>query len=334
MGVILYKSTDGSAPSLTGQTGSLVALLDACLVNGYGTQAAAGWTIAYTGTSKRSYKQGTGSNGYYLDVDDSGPGAGSYREARVRGYEAMTALATGTFPFPTTSQSATFGGVIRKSATADATARPWYLLADSTCFYLFVDSGDLTNPSYSTTFAFGDFFSYKSGDTYNTLIAARATENAANGAETLPYINCPTSAGSPGGLFSTNNATGHYIDRHWNGTGGAIPFGKIASILCTGSGTNFVQMGDAYSQLAYPNGPDSALELSPLWVTHNSCLRGYMKGLWVPCHRQPLGHGDTFTGTGNMAGKSFMALNVANLQGGSWSQYGGQIILETSNTWS
>ncbi|MBF3951927.1 hypothetical protein ISG27_12855 [Burkholderia pseudomallei] len=328
MGVNFYRSTDASAPTLTGQAGSLVSLLDACLVNGYGTQAAAGWTIAYTGTNKRDYKQGTGSNGFYLDVDDSGPGAGTYKDARARGYEAMTALATGTNAFPTTSQSATFGGVIRKSATADATARQWYLLADATCFYLFVDTGDLTNPSYSAAFAFGDFFSYKSGDTYNTMIIGRSAENTGSGAEQLPYITSPSQ-----GVFTFSNYAGHYIARHWNAVGGAVAFGKQASVLCTGGGTNFVQMGDAYSQMNYPNGPDSALELSPLWVVHSNMIRGYMKGLWAPCHRQPLGHTDTFSGTGNMAGKTFMALNIANFTG-SWNQFGGQIIIETSNTWS
>ena len=189
MGVTLYKSTDASAPSLTGQTGSLVALLDAILVNGYGSQTAAGWTIAYTGTSKRDYKQGSGSNGYYLDIDDSGPGAGSFREARLRGYEAMTALATGTNAFPTSAQ-ATNGVACRKSTTADATARPWYCVADATCFYLFVDTGDFTNPSYSMAVHFGDFFSYKSGDTYNTILIGRNAENTGGaGSEALPGLS-------------------------------------------------------------------------------------------------------------------------------------------------
>lgn len=34
--VRVYQSTDSGAPSLTGQTGTLVSLLDACLVNGFG----------------------------------------------------------------------------------------------------------------------------------------------------------------------------------------------------------------------------------------------------------------------------------------------------------
>jgi hypothetical protein len=63
MTVRVYRSTDASAPVLTGQVGSLTALLDAVLVNGYGALSAAGWTIAQTTTNKRGYKQNTsGSN--------------------------------------------------------------------------------------------------------------------------------------------------------------------------------------------------------------------------------------------------------------------------------
>lgn len=342
MGVNLYRSTDGSAPSLTGQTGSLVALLDAILVNGYGTQPAAGWTIAYTGTSKRDYKQGSGSNGFYLDVDDSGPGGGSFREARLRGYEAMTALATGTNAFPTTGQSS-FGVICRKSTTADSTARAWYCIADATCFYLFVDTGDYTGPSYSMAVAFGDIFSYKSGDTYNTVCIGRNGENTNSMTnEALNIVTWPTAN------ILQATLTGHYIDRHWTGVGGSQAFAKVTHVLAAGgtgvvngaasnptnNGFGIAGMGDQWGLIPYPNGPDSALELAPVWVTHQGTVRGYLKGLWAPCHKQPCGHGDTFSGTGNMAGKSFIALNMAYSLGGTWNQYGGQVIVETSNTWS
>ncbi|CAK0238795.1 Uncharacterised protein [Burkholderia pseudomallei] len=336
MAVTLYKSTDGSAPSLTGTVGSLVALLDAILVNGYGSQSAAGWTIAYTATNKRDYKQGTGSNGYYLDVDDSGPGGGGAREARMRGYETMSALATGTQAFPTTGQSS-FGVVCRKSNTADSTARAWYCVADATCFHLFIDTGDATNPWYSMGVSFGDIFSYKSGDTNNTVLIGRIAENSSSyNNESLPMI-----ANATANILSATTYGGQYIDRHWTGVGGSVAVGKIASLLAVGSGSNYTVnafnyscIGDAFATMAYPNGPDYALELSPLWIVHGGGLRGYLKGLWAPCHRQPLGHGDTFSGSGNMAGKSFMALNVAFGFSGNFNHYGGQIIVETSNTWS
>lgn len=327
MTVRLYLSTDASAPSLTGTVGSLVSLLDAVLVNGYGTQTAAGWTTAFTGTNKRDYKQGTGSNGYYLDIDDSGPGAGGAKEARLRGYEAMTALSTGTLPFPTTAQSATFGVVCRKSNTADSTSRPWYIVADATCFHLFVDTGDLTSPNYSMCVSFGDIFSYKSGDTYNTVLIGRTAENSgSNGAEAMPIITGSSLAVSsiPGG---------HYMDRHYNGIGGSVAFQKYGSIF-NGGTSNALVMGGSLAVLGYPNGPDNALELSQIFVGHSGCLRGYLKGLWSPCHYQPCSHGDTFSGTGNMSGKAFLALNVQSSLVSITGSSQGQIIIETSNTWS
>lgn len=337
MAVTLYLSTDASAPVLTGQTGSLCTLLDAILVNGYGSKAAAGWTIAYTGTSLRDYKQGTGSNGYYLDVVDNGPGGGSFREARMRGYETMSALGTGTQAFPTVAQAST-GVFLRKSNTADATARPWYCVADATCFYLFVDTGDYTGPNYSTTFMFGDIFSYKSGDLYNTMIIGRSTENSASGtADTLGLTSYVV-----GTTPLAYTAAGHYIDRSWTGVGGSILSGKMSSPLAgvsatssypyhvLGGGTNGSNYGGS---LPYPNGPDGGLELAPIYVINSGNVRGYLKGLWAPCHNQPLGHTDTVTGTGNMAGKSFMALNV-NAQTYGTAVMGGQLLIETSNTWS
>lgn len=325
MGVNIYLSTDASAPVLTGQVGSLTALLDAILVNGYGSKAAAGWTIAYTGTNQRDYKQGTGSNGYYLDVNDNAPTTA--KEARMRSYEAMTALATGTNAFPTSSQSS-FGVVCRKSTSADSTARAWYCVADATCFHLFVDTGDFTSPAYSLCFSFGDFFSYKSGDSYNTAIMGRLAENTSSDQyETLAMIWCQAATTSTFG-------GGQYVDRMWTGVGGSLGFSKFSSVLCMNpSQGQWGPTGNSGAQCTYPNGPDGALELAPIWIAHNGSVRGYLKGLWAPCHSQPCGHGDTFSGTGNMVGKTFLALNVRSIQYGSVSSTG-QIIVETSNTWS
>lgn len=334
MTVRLYLSTDASAPVLTGQVGSLTTLLDAVLVNGYGSKTAAGWSIAYTATNKRDYKQGTGSNGFYLDIDDTGPGGGGAKEARLRGYEVMTAQATGTNLFPTTAQSSTFGVICRKSTTADATARPWYCVADATCFYLFVDTGDMTGPNYAMAVAFGDFFSYKAGDVYNTIIIGRTGENqGGNQYESLPKLS------SVQNMLIAFEA-GHYIARSWTATVGALPCIKTTSGIAYGGlnvSYNGIVMGSHGTY--YPNGPDSALELAPVWLMHNSSVRGYLKGLWNPCHVQPLGHGDQFSGTGNMAGKSFMALNMqstlndSTANGPANSIYG-QVVIETSDTWS
>lgn len=339
MTVRLYKSTDASAPVLTGQVGKLVALLDAVLVNGYGSQTAAGWTKAFSGTNAASYRQGAGSNSFYLDVNDNAPSTA--QEARMRGYQAMTALATGTSPFPSVAQSS-FGLIARKSQSADATARNWLIVADSTCFYLFVDTGDYINPTFAQGFAFGDNFSYKAGDTYNTLIIGRTLENTGNyGYEAIARtvgVNYPTDANGAA-VAAGNINEGHFMAASWTGIGTAIQITKFTSLIGNSISNYSATIGSSGASiipLPYPHGPDGGLVLTPLWNGHNQAVRGYMKGFWAPNHYRPLNHWDTFTGTGNMAGKSFIAVNVySNI---NWPSSNGcndgQIILEYSDTWS
>jgi hypothetical protein len=325
MTVRVYKSTDASAPVLSGTVGTLITVLDAILVNGYGALAAAGWSKPYSATNKAVYRMATsGNTGFYLNVQDNGPGAGGAREARMWGYEAATAQDTGTNPFPTVAQFAT-GLFLRKSTTADSTARAWYCVADGSCFYLFVDTGDVTAPAYSFCFAFGDIFSYKASDAYRCMIIGRDAENT--GSTNNEHLGGVVSSS---GTWITTLTTGHYLARSWTGTGGSIQFGKHAlQIVCTSTSVTECPMGGSTAAVTYPNGPDSALLLSPIWCHHNSGVRGYLKGLWAPCHFQPLGHGDTFSGTGNMSGKNFLALNIKTFGGSN-----GQVMVETSDTWS
>lgn len=332
----LYKSTDASAPSLTGVIGSLVALLDAVLVNGYGSQAAAGWTKPYTATNKAVFRNSavTGT-GFYLDVDDSAPATA--KEARVKGYETMSAVATGTGPFPTVAQMTT-GLFIRKSTTADATARPWFILADETVFYLFVESGDYTLPTRTTAFGFGDFYSYKTSDAYRCMIIGRNAENtSSNSAEMFPFLAQGVTSQTLGVTTS-----GHYVARSYGGIGGSTPFGIHGDLAATGANTNpgtyLCTMGQsnyggtlqAYG-MTYPNPADNGLYMAPAFVHHNGGLRGYLKGLWVPSHDMPLGHGDIFTGTGVLSAKSFLCVQM---YASSSVNVPSECFLETTNTWS
>ena len=333
MTVITYKSTDASAPVLSGQAGALVALLDACLVDGYGAKSNAGWTKPFTATNKRAYRNSTTTGtGFYLDVDDSGPGAGTYKEARLRGYEVMTAVATGTGPFPTVAQ-ATNGLFVRKSITLDSVARPWVLIADATVFYLFIESGDYTLPTRATGFSFGDFFSYKTSDAFRCQITGRDVENSGDG----QYERFPQTFDIATGTGLNMIAPGHYIARGSNGLGGSIPFGLHGNLALFPSPISYpgvmANMMYAYVQnaLQYPNSVDNGLYMSPAFIQHNSSLRGYLKGLWMPCHILPLGHGDVFSGTGALAAKAFLSQQFSAYSQG---MIGAGCFMETSNTWS
>jgi hypothetical protein len=334
MTVRVYRSTDAGAPVLTGQVGSLLGVLNACLVNGYGALAAAGWTkpIADAG-NKGHFKQNTAvsnnASGMFLYVDDSGPGGGGAREARVCGFETMSALTpTGTGQFPAAAQSGIgFGAlVIRKSATADATARAWTLAA--------------------LTFIFGDFKSFRSPDPWAVHIIGRNAENTSTSSNESFCLVAPIST-----YNLADVSFGHFIARHWTGQGGSIKCGKwmdwtklgyagglqggwsSSGQTSIGGSTNF--MPGRYTtatQLPAPNGSDGSLVLSPLWLSHSFAWRGYLPGLFVPLHDRPLNHNDVLTITsGNMNGKTLLCQQpLVYISGNDY----GNILVETSDTWS
>jgi hypothetical protein len=367
MTVRIYKSTDASAPSLTGQTGSLTTLLDAILVNGYGSQTAAGWTINQTTTSKRGYKQNlTGANnasGMLLYVDDTGSGAGGAKEARVCGFETMSAITpTGTGQFPTSSQSALGTGqlIVRKSTTADATARAWYCIANGQTIYLFIETGDITAPYIGAyPFVFGDFKSYRASDSYAVAILGRNIENSS------ASVNDPLGGigvqGASANVYNLSSSMlGHYCARSFTGAGGSKQFGKFVNTLpygefCTNatgvgfpSGSWISQVSTTWATTAgkglgrsiiasfpYPNPADGSLWLSPIWIHHDGGIRGYFAGLWAPMHDRPLSTQDTYTAaSGNLSGKSFIAMNIPLATTISSTADVGQVHVETSDTWT
>lgn len=349
MTVRLYKSTDASAPTLSGTAGSLVTVLDAILVNGYGSQTAAGWTKPYSGTNKAAYRLSTaaGNTGMYLNVDDSAAGTGGAKEAHMTGYQTMTALATGTGQFPTSAQlnlgASPAGSVVcRKSNTADSTARAWWCIADATCFYLFVETGDSTNPVACKSFFFGDIFSYASSDPYKCLIIGRNNQNS-----TSPNLEAFSWLTATGKLV--NPIAGHFMASSQAGVGTSLPVGKHSDVVKAGydtgneppaSGTTTGSTANGITTVSTaafvnPNPTDGGLFLAPIWVHHTRGVRGYMKGLWLPCQFRPLNHGDTVAGTGAMAGKTFLALNIESTTPSSYVPVDcGIVIIETSDTWS
>jgi hypothetical protein len=323
MAVTVYKSTDASAPVLSGSAGALTALLDAVLVGtagtAYGAKASAGWTKPFSAANKSVYRNNTvGATGFYLDVDDSGPNANlGARSARMRGFETMTAVATGTGPFPTVAQLAA-GIQVYKSSTADATAKPWIIVADDKSFWLLTDPGG--EISGWSVFHFGDIFSLKTGDLYRAVIIGRTAE------------------GNPGAMLASEEriadlsvvtalAAGHYMPRTWAGA--------VQSAVNVGK-----HCGDNAKRalIPYPNPADNSINVSQFWIheplTNLGVLRGRLRGAWDFLHDPLAGvnDGDTFAGSGVLAGKSFLICRPV----GSSSAPAGSVrilVLETSNTW-
>jgi hypothetical protein len=318
MPVTVYRSTDGSAPVLTGLAGSLVTVLDAILVNGYGAKAAAGWAISFTGTNKRIYRAPSGALRAFYRVQDDAPNptfAGG-REARIKGSEAASAIDTQTSLFPTAVQLAN-GLFVRKSAYQDATAVPWICVADARTCYFFCNTADYTGYS---AFMMGEYYSLKpSSDAYNGLIIGRAIEQVAatpvalSTDERLDDLGAVTAA-----------LTGHYVPRSFSEFyPSGVAVGKHGN--AAHSATTLVGLAQ------YPNPVDAGLYLSQVWLHEpagNGIIRGRLRGFWHFLHPAASGVNDrdTWSGTGPLAGKTFIAIKPT-------ADALGLYVMETSDTW-
>ena len=325
MTTTVYSSADASAPSLSGTIGSLIALLDACLINGYGAKAAIGWTKPFSGTNVAVYRQPVGtSNGMYLRVDDT---VAQY--ANVRGYETMSDINTGTGQFPLVGQAANVYWA--KSSTADASVRPWILIGNERGFYLWSTfNTDTTTYNSATLYYFAELRPLNPSDVWGTVLYGDSSQS-------IP--NAHLSIAAAINMRSTTVTQHRYAPRPFGGGAGAVginyvSYGQFYSSAPTTNGVIFGNSQSPASALAYPNGPDTGLYLAPVQtieVSSPNSLRGPMRGLWAPLHGRPLSHSDTFTGTGVLSGKTFVALSCTAFANGTGNP--GQVFIETSNTW-
>lgn len=300
MAFTIYSSNDDSAPVLNGQAGSLVNLLDKCLVAGYGAKSGAGWTKPYTGANKAVFKQGTGSSGYYLRVLDDASGTSAGRAAFCTGYKTMSDVDTGGGQFPHAAIG--LGGTaanwpFRKSEAASAAEVPWMVFADALTFYLSIQA----TATISAVSAFGDFYSMAPGtsDLGRCFIAGYIQDTAGGTVTANSSLQNPIVIAT----WATNKAI------TVASAPGGYGFGLATDLLGDPvKGGNAVMSGSIQA----PNAIDSGYYILPFYLgTNTNQLRGRLRGYWYWLHSgSSIGHGDIFSGTGPLAGKQFMAVKM------------------------
>lgn len=331
----IYSSADASAPVLhsNADANNLIALLDAVLVNGYGSKAAAGWTHPFAGSgTEQAYRGGSGTQ-RYLHILDDGSLTGGRRAAAVRAYETMAAVTDTTgLPFPNLTQEANALSW-RKSTDISVTARPWMVFADNQTFYLLIATGDTGSVSSAapfqwTLFMFGDFFSYTPGDLYNCqIIGIPSSQGFVAGGIS---INQPTVYmgdkiyGSVSQTGSILTQIGHYVNRTLSGTQNSTNNYKKG-------GTNFFpnnsQPVALQGLIDFPNGADGAAWLSPIYVMDSvvpEVFHGEYRGFYHQGHDVGnFGDGDIITAVGDRA-RIFQIVKL--------SPNSGVYVFETSDT--
>jgi len=378
--VILYRSSDTGAPTLNGVAGSLLAVLDACLVDGYnnksvqsitrtGTTATATFATAHgfnadgltrvsiSGASQSEYNgefkifnvtgnsfdftvsgspatpatgtitakvpplgwgkpfanasnigcyrssEVTGTR-LFLRVVDDGSAANGALDARLRGYENLTDLNTGTGLFPTDAQVS--GGLfLTKSNTLDSTARSWVLVGDGFEFALFHAHGfnSLTPMQW---FHFGDPVTEMSSDPYGTLIiGSTASQYNAN-----PETNTACHTFSAATLSTTQ--AGHYFSRAFTQIGGSVSAGKFSPGYSLANSTTF-----GLGNMPYPAGHNNGLYIAPVLVGEATAniVRATLKCIYNPVHTRPLGQGTTYTNPAGLSGRTLYAIATPNSAG-------------------
>lgn len=233
-----------------------------------------GWGKAFSGTNLAAYRSNeVASTRLYLRVDDTGT-----TTARVRGYEAMTDVNTGTGLFPTDTQLS--GGLyICKSDLATTAARKWVLVGDGFEFHFFYVCGATSYDNIYRQFHFGDPASEMASDPYGCLIYG----------DTASALGSPTT-GSTTYLIQTSVSLavfpGFYFARLYTQIGTSVG-ASLHGNYTLGSGS----IGAATSLLGYPSPANNGLYVAPLFLADTFVIRVQLKGIYQPLQSKPLGHG-------------------------------------------
>lgn len=270
----IYRYDDTNAPVVNGQRGSSIALLKACLVDGYGDKPAAGWTMPYSNAAGKAVFRGnpyTGT-GFYLQLDNTG----SYTyQTILQGYENMTDVDTGVKPFTSVSHSS---GIFA-SLSSNTTPTPWILFADDRFFILVIWKGtslsqftsNMTNRTGldggdACVCLFGDGIPLQSSDSFfSVLFPGRSNYHGPEIAD-----------------VSTGTRDYQCVARDSLGN----ESGKACALITGGGPLVPSQDGALYNDNLPTRIPGQEIVSRP-YVNNGLAytMRGYLPGLWFACHK-------------------------------------------------
>lgn len=307
----IYRSTDSSAPAITGEVSKLRLALNAILVDGYGSQPAAGWTKAYedAGNHLVAYQSGSGLQ-RYLYLNDA-----PTQVAEFRGYRSMSSISVGEDAFPAATSVTV---KCRKSVTANSTARPWICLATDKTFYLIIFGNQTTFGSFDggdAHFAFGEVIeSIVPGSQFLTFILGASDTSTTSTTTTVQRqafnYNFNNTFTSPIGMLEGRPAQVSAPTRMVHTA--CVPWNEVLS-----GGSSFP---------TYPDPATGKLLVARSMAMIESVYYGvgYLPGLWVLCHPvSGFTSMDTFSGSGSISGRTFLIIKTG----------AGGVVFETGGNW-
>lgn len=214
--VTMYRWDDAGAPQLTTnrKPSEIINILNKCLVDGYGTKAALGWTKEFedVATQKVVFRNSptTGSGGFVRFTSVGGSDAAA-TAILIRAGLSMTNI--DTFIKETSLQR-----VISVSAF---TSIKWFLIGTSTAFYFIISSSSSTrmagiNLDLERGCFVGDFKSYIPGDQCTFIVLADTYDGSQPGQATSSeyafHANFYSSTSVSAGIKGNNAMVLHGAD--------------------------------------------------------------------------------------------------------------------------
>jgi len=289
MPVYLYEGMKDGAPATLGQPGDFINVLDACLVTGYGSKPAAGWSKVYSDPVNHLavYRAPVG-NRLYLHVDNSN---GGY--AYIQAFATMSGVnyVDGTEPIfyqQNRIWKVSYNGYAGQEQN-------WVLIASERGFYWV--NGSLSNGSYtrySKLYFFGDYVCPNPDFKYNTFLAIDRQGNSIY-FDYKDYLY---------GIEYIGDSNASYVWRGWNN----IYTGVTQAHLTV------LQPGSLLGSKAqtYPNQLTGGLILEKVRIYPDSCFMGFMPGLYEPQHNLFASQHYKFRGVGDLYGRDFIYLALMN----------------------
>lgn len=275
----IYRWDDAGAPILNGLAGSAIAVIQACLVDGYGSKPAAGWTKPFHTGDIAVFQAAAGR---VLKLWDDGSHVDT-RAVRVAGGASAADIDTiADMHPPATDDNAAW----LKSPEVNGTAREWMVVADENRFYFLPHTtlGVLAGTGVYQgidlkLYFYGRYASLKPGDTQNWLLWATSNINTGS-----------TQNWSPSTVSLTTDVSASFTNGSFNGFAadelGVIgQHARIHSAGAPGMVCNGILGGRG---LNYPDTVSGGLWLTQAYLYQPINNRNYIRGAWpgflIPGH--------------------------------------------------
>lgn len=337
-----FSSTMGSAPSMTGAAGGLIAVLDACLVDGFGSVTLSSLVVADE-IATATVNTGHGFLDHQVVLVAGATPSGLNGNKRITWVDANTftfdatglsdGTATGTITAKTPSLgwTKTYSGTNKAAYTKaagtvhllriDDSATTWsgalniYRtmsdidtgtdISPSNCFYLLKSSDNVTARAWRL---YGDdrsfyFLGQYDGTNWNgRLFFGDILSCIAGDAYHCALMAYPNSKSETAPNSINYSTPGHVLARAWDQVMVAEAFGTVANFRSATSGNGWAGLGPAY----WPNLADKRMIVESMQVWEATTYRGTLPGLYNHAHTGTLQFAILY-GDGDLVGHRFVS---------------------------